>query len=39
MNIRRNLEKAAAALIHGLALMILGGGVALMCLPVHGLIA
>jgi hypothetical protein len=39
MNIRKNLEQVAAALIYGMALMILGGGVSLMCLPVSGLIA
>jgi hypothetical protein len=39
MNIRKYLEQAAAALIYGMALVILGGGVSLMCVPVGGLIA
>lgn len=39
MNIRKNLEHAMAALIYGMALVILGGGVSLMCVPISGLIA
>lgn len=37
MNVRKNLEQAAAALIYGMALMILSGGVFLMCMPIGGL--
>jgi len=39
MNIRKNLEQAVAALIYGMALVILGGGLSLMCVPVSGLTA
>jgi hypothetical protein len=39
MNVRKHLEHAAAALIYGMALVILGGGVSLMCVPVVGLMA
>jgi hypothetical protein len=36
MNVRKNLEQAAAALIYGMALMIVSAGVFLMCLPASG---
>jgi hypothetical protein len=39
MDIRKSIEQGVAGLIYGMALVILGGGVLLMCLPVSGPIA
>jgi len=39
MNIRKHFEQVAAALIYAMALLILGGGVSLMCLPITGPVA
>ena len=39
MNIRQSFEQAMVALMYGAALVILGYGTLLMCVPVTGMIA
>lgn len=39
MNIRQSFEQAMVALMYGAALMILGCGTLLMCLPTIGMVA
>lgn len=39
MNIRKTFEQTMSVLIYAAALVIVGGGTVLMCLPAHGPIA